>query len=682
MKLIETIEALANASNHLNYSRDVINRIEIKPELKDDLLNKLDLVYERLNDENLYVSVIGRANTGKTTLINALIESILLKSNHIQFTTAAATFLTYGREIGIRARFQEGLTSNVVSSSADNSVDLIEKEVLSEAIINRSSLIEYTKKDEPITIPAFSEVKNISIEDLIYTVTTSNNIAEKLLNLFVFYPSPFLQQGIIIIDAPGFDSVMEDTKEKNKTHDDAVKKAINKSDIVIFATPAERALTKDDIDSLGDSNYLKKIIHRCVFLVTRMDLAVSSERNKSRDEVIKMVYDNTLKRLEASLSKYDLPKKPILLFSSAQAVIDDISNDKQNVKDSEDHNYWISEFAKMREDLVKMMTFQRSSAITESVLRLLKDLFYSINVHIDNLWEDYEKRVSLLEDLVTDIDVFCENQRKKTKKRLNNAANEEIYKIELEIDKQRDKSIEQICNAIYESQDVSGLQAAAKDSTKSIVEKSKNKIEKAIKNSIQNISNSVELAQSEFDIEFNTLYEQLSSLGKDGYSDRSSKSSLSIDNNYNFSVSSSFEDNTSENIIGAAILGGIIGSIIPGIGTIVGGIVGGIVGSLFGPSLSDRKSEAWNAIRPKLVDYYTDIKQNAVSSIRDYGDSMKKNTLNRIDKHANTYRKDIENIRNAQVKERLALEALQVSLTKDKVEIEARQQKIANIQIK
>ena len=95
------------ASDHLEYAYRLISRGDVRPDFRLALMEEVEGVRERVEDEDLYIAVVGRASTGKSTLINALLGDTLLESGVLHMTTAAATFMRYGEELSVEVRFRD-----------------------------------------------------------------------------------------------------------------------------------------------------------------------------------------------------------------------------------------------------------------------------------------------------------------------------------------------------------------------------------------------------------------------------------------------------------------------------------------------------------------------------------------------------------------------------------------------
>ena len=96
MDWTQKVEVLAETQKHLHYSESVLKRKEIASQTRAELEKKLRRIRKRASDKDLYLAVVGRASTGKSTFINALLGTELLTARMTQMTTSAATSISYG----------------------------------------------------------------------------------------------------------------------------------------------------------------------------------------------------------------------------------------------------------------------------------------------------------------------------------------------------------------------------------------------------------------------------------------------------------------------------------------------------------------------------------------------------------------------------------------------------------
>ena len=83
-----------SCSEFIRYIHSVISYYEAGNEDKYvDIKRDISILENRINDENLYLGVIGSFSSGKSTFINSMIHKNLLPTDAVQGTTVAASVL-------------------------------------------------------------------------------------------------------------------------------------------------------------------------------------------------------------------------------------------------------------------------------------------------------------------------------------------------------------------------------------------------------------------------------------------------------------------------------------------------------------------------------------------------------------------------------------------------------------
>ncbi len=158
--------------------------------------------------------VLGQFKRGKTSLINALLGAEILPTAVVPLTSIA-TILTYGETLCIRVYFNDGR--------------VIE--------IDRSDLNQYvTEKGNPRNEKDVKEV-------------------------IITYPSPYLKDGVRLVDTPGVGSVYEHNT-------DVAYQCLPKSDAALFLLSVDQPVSKAELDFLKD---VKEYAHRIFFLQNKAD---------------------------------------------------------------------------------------------------------------------------------------------------------------------------------------------------------------------------------------------------------------------------------------------------------------------------------------------------------------------------------------------------------------------------
>lgn len=183
----------------------------------EELKNKI-----RQNVFNLVV--LGQFKRGKTSLINALLSAEILPTAVVPLTSIA-TIIKYGEAVHIAVFFNDG--------------KMIE--------IEPAALNQYvTEKGNP---------KN------------EKNVQE----VVITYPSPYLKDGVRLIDTPGVGSVYEHNT-------DVAYQYLPKSDAALFLLSVDQPVSKAELEFLRD---VKEYAHRIFFLQNKADYVSPQDLQES-----------------------------------------------------------------------------------------------------------------------------------------------------------------------------------------------------------------------------------------------------------------------------------------------------------------------------------------------------------------------------------------------------------------
>ena len=276
MSTIETseqIDILLGCSEQLQFVTEVLQRSQVSGSLLVDIYQQIDRIKEKEEDPNLYMAVIGEFSSGKSTFINALLRDDLLKTSSL-VATAVATKIVYGNDLRVEAHFSDPLKSSRITQANSKVVDL----------------------------PWLPNSEKIEIKRLIQIITSEEEIAKDVVDIQIEHPALFLSNGITIIDTPG-------TNADNSKHAIITQQIVQrKADLAIIIIPATTPLSQSLADFLSSS--LKPYLHRCIFIVSRIDQIPPNE------------VDSLLSDLRSRLAdKLDV-SPPILHSCSAQVVLD------------------------------------------------------------------------------------------------------------------------------------------------------------------------------------------------------------------------------------------------------------------------------------------------------------------------------------------------------------------------
>jgi GTPase SAR1 family protein len=181
---------------------------------------------EKIDTNAFNLVVVGQFKRGKTSLINALLGADILPVAVVPLTSIV-TIMTYGEAMRVKVYFNDGRVSE----------------------IRLESLSEYvTEKGNPKNIKDVSEV-------------------------IITYPSPYLKDGVRLIDTPGVGSIYQHNT-------DVAYQYLPKSDAVLFLLSVDQPMSKAELEFLKDvSEYSNKIF----FLLNKADYLNESDLSESVD---------------------------------------------------------------------------------------------------------------------------------------------------------------------------------------------------------------------------------------------------------------------------------------------------------------------------------------------------------------------------------------------------------------
>lgn len=181
---------------------------------------------EKIEKNTFNLVVVGQFKRGKTSLINALLGADLLPVAVVPLTSIV-TIMTYGDALRIKVYFNDG------------SVTEIKPESLPEYI---------TEKGNPKNIKDVSEV-------------------------IITYPSPYLKDGVRLIDTPGVGSIYQHNT-------DVAYQYLPKSDAAMFLLSVDQPMSKAELDFLRD---VKEYSNKIFFLLNKVDYLNEKDLQESID---------------------------------------------------------------------------------------------------------------------------------------------------------------------------------------------------------------------------------------------------------------------------------------------------------------------------------------------------------------------------------------------------------------
>lgn len=234
--------------------------------IRERTLNRADVLRaaaDRLQHNQFTLAVVGEFSRGKSSLINAMLDAPDLLPTSIKPSTAAITVLQYApdpprasvlfRDGSVRENLPlECLREYCCASGLDGSalhppLGSTLARMRTGGLTEDAAIQEMERQvREALPLPAVHQVN-------------------------VWYPSPLLADGVVLVDTPGIGSV-------NPEHGEATRAFIHKADAVIFLINTDPVISASECNFL---TFLQDYTSRFLFVVTKTDRFDEAERRES-----------------------------------------------------------------------------------------------------------------------------------------------------------------------------------------------------------------------------------------------------------------------------------------------------------------------------------------------------------------------------------------------------------------
>jgi GTP-binding protein EngB required for normal cell division len=322
---------------------------------------------EKIEKNTFNLVVVGQFKRGKTSLINALLGADILPVAVVPLTSIV-TIMTYGDALRIKVYFNDGRVAE----------------------IKPESLPEYvTEKGNPKNIKDVSEV-------------------------IITYPSPYLKDGVRLIDTPGVGSIYQHNT-------DVAYQYLPKSDAAMFLLSVDQPMSKAELDFLRD---VKEYSNKIFFLLNKADYLNEKDLQESIDfskGVLKEAMGTEIK---------------IFPVSARQALEGKISGSQDMIQKSRlpEFSGVLNRF--LMEEKGKILIL----SVTNNLLRIISHTKFELELELKSLTaplEELQKKVGVFENKKQevmlekqDFDILLDGE---TKRLLKNILDEDIEKFKKEL---------------------------------------------------------------------------------------------------------------------------------------------------------------------------------------------------------------------------------------------------------
>ena len=318
------LESYVEARDHLIENLESLYRLTShrKNETVGKAIQELEL---KLLEGHFNLAVLGQFKRGKTTLINAMLGSQLLPTAVVPLTSII-TLIKYGKNLHIEVLFKNGTRNEIILEELPDYV---------------------TERGNPENQKGVQYVE-------------------------VHYDSPYLRDGVQIVDTPGIGSTYQ--------HNTAVTyNYLSKVDAAVFLVGVDPPISQVEYDFLND---IRKNVDKIFFLQNKIDQMDEKDRIESLEFTRHVIEE-----------KVDLKDIKIFPISAKQALEGKL-NDNQEIRDRS----LILDFEKALNDfLMKEKGKTILSSTLSNVLKILSDETISIELEMKAIsipLEELKKKIN------------------------------------------------------------------------------------------------------------------------------------------------------------------------------------------------------------------------------------------------------------------------------------------------
>ncbi len=354
----------------LSVINSAISSSFLSEEKQGSLSKQLNRIKKRISDNKIYLGIVGEFSTGKSTLINSLIGEDFFVTNAIQGTTTTITKLEYGKKISLKIEFTSGKVLRYDSNKTEilkfYDPDVYEQLPLGEKMKMRTLDMLHSNNSDRYLLEVFDNI------------TTSDEISKTLNEVTVYYPSEFLNNGIVIVDTPGTDSL-------TPSHAEITRRAIKEiCDIALVIIPATQPLSQTLIDYIDDN--LGDTADKCIYFITKIELI---RRAIERAHMQKGVVQRVANYL--NVGNPHVVFAPSLLSLEEKGVVEKTGR-TEHLSEDERHEL-CSQFESDVNNILAQIHNEREQAINDKIQRLISSLRDELQADISSKNKELKKEL-------------------------------------------------------------------------------------------------------------------------------------------------------------------------------------------------------------------------------------------------------------------------------------------------
>ncbi|WP_215700260.1 dynamin family protein [Clostridium sp. MCC353] len=318
------------------------------PSLEPELAKKYDLqekeLYDKYQNPELHLAVIGNFSCGKSTFLNAVLKQELLSTDNLP-TTALPTYIRWDKTGG-------------------NEPEITAEDVEGERFRLLGPELSRFEVKTGITLPKETGA-------MIDSLTTDSGLIGKVKRIELSFPEEEKYENFCIIDTPGVNPGQEDAREHILETQSILRK---EADAAIVLFPALQVYTADFENFLMEN--AAHLMDDSIFIITKMDMV---RRESERAELLAYV-----KRL---LQKNFELQEPEVYGISAGFALDYYMDEAVYAGDKQ----WAMGFEEVMEKVFQKLRDRRQEIISGRISEMVRELIHLVG-------DEVKKDTKRLED--------------------------------------------------------------------------------------------------------------------------------------------------------------------------------------------------------------------------------------------------------------------------------------------
>ncbi len=439
----------------------------------------------------------------------------------------------------------------------------------------------------------------------IRSVAAIDRRGDAVRSLTVWYPSPLLQTGLVLLDTPGVNTPQKKFEAR------AWEAIEREADACVLLTPVSQALSLETRKAL---KRMRDYVPHIALAITKVDKAAQDVFTDDPDEVRAQVEEVLRGAVQGYAREMGRTERDVFWIATAaeRAVPETPAFSEREGR----------EFAEAIERLTSALASERAAVLGVRAAKLGAVAVQHLREEVERVERVYAERIEKLEsERLPDPNAEAERLSKGYRAALRDRLKEVEASHTEAIDGVGARWTLDIEAAIQGRGERKTLEQFASGTLEKKIEELRNRLNQQLSEYLADASAETRAVATSALEEVHQRYRIVARTSKVSVPAQTVEIDASrLLDGARMGVSNVLSGHSDENLYaagGGATAGAVIGTfLLPGIGTVIGGVLGGIAGSLFGPSLDDLKAKLIANCRGVMENALTQAKEQLAAAAK------------------------------------------------------------------